>query len=175
MDPHLFWEIVDDTRAQAHGNLDAHVETLHARLRELGVDEVVQFDRLLVEANHALYSWPLWGATDLIFGSGGDDQFTDARTWVISLGSDLYHAVLNDVQALAELDADPDVEDLTVAEHWAGVPARVFAGVTGRDLSEAYPERVRIELPDGEPEGNQLSDVAEDLAEIFPRLGRRFG
>ena len=32
-----------------------------------------------------------------------------------------------------------------------------------------------ISLPDGEPEGTQLSDVPEDLAEHFPRLAQRFG
>lgn len=175
MDTYRFWEIVDETRALAHGNLHEHVETLHARLSQLAVEEVVEFDRLLVEANHELYSWTLWGATDLIFGSGGDDQFTDVRTWIVSLGSETYDAVRRDAQSLAELDTDPDVEDLTAAEQWAAVPARVFAGATGRDLSEAYPERVAVELPEGEPEGNQLSDVPEDLVEIFPRLGRRFG
>jgi hypothetical protein len=175
VDEHEFWEIVDETRAEARGNLDAHVESLHARLSGLDVDEVVEFDRLLVEANHALYSWTLWGAADLLFGSCGDDAFTDARSWVVSLGSSTYHEALADPEALADIDVDVDPDDLTVAERWAGVPAEVYAGHTGRHLEEVYPDRVAISLPDGEPVGTQLSDEPEVLAEHFPRLAQRFG
>lgn len=175
MDEHEFWQIVDETRAEAGANLDAQVDTLHARLSALEVQEVVEFDRLLVTANHALYSWTLWGAADLIFGSCGDDSFTDARSWVVSLGSQTYHEVLADPEALAEIDSDVDVEDLGVAERWAGVAGEVYAGHTGRHLHEVYPDEPVISLPDGEPEGTQLSDVPEDLAEHFPRLAHRFG
>lgn len=175
MDAHQFWTIIDETRAEAGGTLDAQVETLHARLSELAVDQVVAFDEQLIEANHALYSWTLWGATDLIFGSGGDDAFTDARSWVVSLGSATYHRVLADVQALAEVSSDVEPEDLTVAERWAGVPAEVYAGHTGRHLEEVFPERTPISQPEGEPEGTQLSDDPDVLAEHFPRLAARFG
>lgn len=174
MDTDEFWRIVDETRVEAGGNLDAHVETLHARLSALEVDAVVEFDRLLVDANHALYSWTLWGAVDLIFGSAGDDSFTDARSWVVSLGSRAYHEVLADPEALADIDSDVDADDLGVAERWAGVPAEVYAGVSGRHLEEVYPDRTAISLPEGEPVGNQLSDEPEDLAEHFPRLAQRF-
>ncbi len=175
VDTHEFWQIIDEARAHARGNLDAQVDTLHDKLSQLDVLEVVDFDRLLVQANHGLYTWPLWGAADLIFGSCGDDAFTDARSWIVSLGSDVYHQVLEDPQALADIDTDPDPDDLDVAEQWAGVAAQVYAGHTGRHLDEAYPERTPISLPDGEPLGTQLSDEPEDLAVHFPRLARRFG
>ena len=177
VDAEQFWTIVDETRTRAHGHLDAQVEALHERLSGLDVGEVVEFDRQLVAANHALYSWRLWGAIDLMYGSQGDDGFTDARTWVITLGRTTYDEVLADPQALADVDVDVDAtgDDLGIAEQWAGVPAAVYAGATGRDLWEDHPERASVELPEGEPDGTQLSDVPEDLAEIFPRLAERFG
>lgn len=174
MDEHEFWEIVDETRAEARGNLDAQAETLHERLSGLDVDEVVAFDRLLVEANHGLYSWTLWGAADLIFGSCGDDAFTDARSWVVSLGSSTYHEVLADPETLADIDGDVDPEDLGAAERWAAVAGEVYAGHTGRHPHEVHPDDPVIELPEGEPVGTQLSDSPDVLAEHFPRLAARF-
>jgi hypothetical protein len=174
VDTQEFWRIIDETGVEAGGNLDAHVETLHTRLSFLDVHEVVEFDRMLVEANHALYSWTIWGAADLIFGSCGDDSFTDARSWVVSLGSHTYHQVLADPEALADIDVDVNPDDLGVAERWAGVPAEVYAGHSGRHLEHVYPDRAVASRPDGEPVGTQLSDEPEDLAEYFPRLARRF-
>ena len=174
MDEQQFWDIVDTSRIEADGRLDEQVETLHAQLSALGAEQVAAFDAMLTAANHALYTWDLWGAADLVLGAVADDTFTDVRSWVIAQGSRMYHRVADGADALADTDSDLTEDEVLEARTWADVADAVHTGQTGYSLGDALADRALRELPDEQPLGTQLSDEAADLAVHFPRLAARY-
>ena len=52
---------------------------------------------------HALYSWDLYAAHSLLFGTSSDDNFQDFRAWIISCGKKYYQAALSDPELLSGL------------------------------------------------------------------------
>lgn len=169
-----FWDLVDASRDEAGGRLEEQAEALHAALSARGPDEVAEFDRLLTEANHELYTWAHWGAADLVLGEVRDDTFTDVRSWVVAQGSETYRAVLEDPDALADTDDDLTEDGVALAREWADTADAVHAGLTGHALEVAVADRVLRHEPDDQPLGTQLSDEPADLVEHFPRLARRY-
>ena len=148
MDEQRFWDLVDDSRAAAGGSLAEQVETLHAALSRLDPSQVVAFDAMLTEANHALYTWAHWGAADLVLGEVRDDTFTDVRSWVVAQGSRTYHAVVRDPDALADTDDDLTEDGAELAREWADTADVVHTGQTGYPLDDVAGERVLRHEPD---------------------------
>ncbi|GAB2918433.1 hypothetical protein GCM10027047_14980 [Rhodococcus aerolatus] len=174
MDEQRFWDLIDSSRAEAGGRLEEQAEALHTALSGLDPDDVARFDALLTEANHALYTWAHWGAADLVLGEVRDDTFTDVRSWVVAQGSEVFHAVVEDPDALADTDDDLTEDGALLAREWADTADAVHTGLTGHPLDAAAADRVLRHEPDDQPLGTQLSDEPEDLAVHFPRLAQRY-
>ncbi|HYQ04670.1 MAG TPA: DUF4240 domain-containing protein [Polyangiaceae bacterium] len=173
MDTTRFWEIVAESRANfdpelADGNMDAQLERLQELLGELSPAEVLEFQRELDERMNAAYRWDLWGAAYLIEGGCSDDGFTDFRSWLISMGRDVYDAAVRDPETLVEV-ADADGVEATSFEEFQYVPSQVYEEKAGQEMPDTgvmHPE---------EPAGEQWSEEGDDLSRLFPKLWAQYG
>ena len=106
-----FWEIVESTKAAAGGSFDEHFKKLVSRLTTLEPEQIAAFDLNFDVLSIRAYSWDLWGAAYVIHGGCSDDSFTDFRSWLISMGRDVYQRALADPESLADIELGPDGEE----------------------------------------------------------------
>ena len=170
MDHRQFWKIIDASRRQANGDLDAQVEALREQLQALPPEEVVRFQELFDEYWARAYRWDLWGAAYIIGGGCSDDGFMDFRAWLISKGERAYEAALKDPESLVQVVKVED-EDCQF-EGFQYVASQVWEEKTGRAMDE-FP-REKLEHSNC-PAGEEWSEEGEDLKRRFPRLWKKFG
>ncbi|MBH1933544.1 DUF4240 domain-containing protein [Streptomyces sp. AV19] len=170
MDETEFWEIVDETRAAAGGDVEDQADLLVERLMRLDPDGVLDFARHFEARYNRAYLWDLRGAASIILGGASDDSFDYFRCWLIGQGREVFEGALHDPDRLATLlddfdeEADGDGEDL------------------GYAADEAYEQLTGTQMPDlalppapAEPLGTPF-DPEDDsvLADRFPALWERF-
>jgi hypothetical protein len=114
------------------------------------------------------YRWDLWGAAYIIEGGCSDDGFTDFRSWLISMGRDIYETALRDPESLVDV-ADADGVETTSFEEFQYVPRQVYQEKTGQEMPDPG-----VRHPQ-EPEGDRWSEEGDDLARRLPRLWAKFG
>jgi hypothetical protein len=166
-----FWTIVEASRRafrrdQRDGNMDRQLRDLKLLLLEQSVADVVEFDKIMTGLLWRAYTWELWGAAHIV-GEGGcsDDNFTDFRSWLISMGRDVYEQALADADSLAEYAYAPEVEDCFF-EEFAYVTAKVLEvnGTKAPEMDERHPDQ---------PSGRDWRDDEGELALMFPKLWAR--
>jgi len=172
MDTARFWAIVDESRADfdpelADGNMDAQVERLQELLGALSPNEVLEFQRELDLQMNAAYRWDLWGAAYIIEGGCSDDGFTDFRSWLISMGRDVYDAALRDPETLIDV-ANADGVEATSFEEFQYVPSQVYEEKAGQPMPDTDVTHPK------EPAGEQWSEEGDDLARRFPKLWAQY-
>jgi hypothetical protein len=140
IDEDAFWAIVEDARARGQGDPDRMAAALDYRFYDASDETIRAFQEQLVASSMRLYTWRHGEAAELICGGLGPDEFTDWRSWVISLGRDTFESVA------ANPDNIADVEDL---EGGCWMAAELF----GWAASNVYWER---------------HQNADDLAELEP-------
>ncbi|GAA0394295.1 DUF4240 domain-containing protein [Streptomyces luteireticuli] len=170
MDETEFWEIVDETRAAAGGDVEDQADLLVERLMRLDPDRVLDFARHFEVRYNRAYLWDLWGAASVILGGASDDAFDYFRCWLIGQGREVFEGALHDPDRLATLlddfdeEVDGDGEDLGFA------------------ADEAYEQLTGARMPDlalppapAEPQGTSF-DPEDDavLEDRFPALWERF-
>jgi hypothetical protein len=173
MDRDRFWAIIAKSRAgfdpgRRDGNQADQVERLTALLAALPGDEIVAFQRCFDDAMNDAYDWDLWGAAYLIGGGCSDDGFMDFRSWLISMGRDVYDAALRDPETLLEVADAPGVE-VTAFEELHYVPGQAYEEKTGEEMPDTGVSHHR------EPAGDEWTEEDDDLARRFPRLWAKYG
>jgi hypothetical protein len=169
MDKDQFWEIVSTSRKRAKGKMAQQVEVLREMLRALSPEEIVEYKRKFYECMDEAYHWDLWGAAYIIGGGCSDDGFMDFRSWLISMGKDVFEAALKDVESLVDVVDSPDVED-TFFEEFLYVPGEVYEEKTGKEMPLI--EREITSEPQGEPW--EEDEEGKDLRDRFPKLWEAF-
>lgn len=126
-----FWQIVEATNATTQKE---QLELFKRELQCLSPQDLIDFERILVEHQFAAYSWDLWLVAWLCQGGMcSDDGFADFRSWLISRGRITYEAGL--------ADADSLVDEMRYAEHpefelFAYVPSQTYRAMTGEDFPD---------------------------------------
>ena len=90
--------------------MDLQAERMRRILSAMPVEDVLEFDRIFGELYWDAYHWDLWAAAYIIEGGCSDDGFMDFRSWLISMGREVYKAAMADAESLAEVAARPGVE-----------------------------------------------------------------
>lgn len=161
MDAPMFWQLIEESRENAGGDVDAQAEELTDLLADLPADEIVAFNRVLHELLAAAYRWDLWAAAYIVNGGCSDDGFEYFRCWLISQGERVYREALDDPESLVDR-AEPDA---TEAESMLYAAGDAYKVETGRDLPRP---------PSGpsEPSGTRWHE--DDLPRLFPKLAAAF-
>jgi hypothetical protein len=144
------------------------VELLAEQLGLLPPDEITQFQRALDERMNEAYRWDLWAAAYIIDGGCSDDGFLDFRSWLVSMGREVFEAALRDPESLLDVADAPGVE-VTSFEELAYVPRQAYEEKAGEDMPDTGVE------PPGEPGGDAWSEEGDDLKRLLPKLWRKYG
>lgn len=107
MDITGFWNLIDDVRRQC-GDLDDiydMTEPLVNELARLELDDIVIWHNIFAEYQRLSYKEKLWAAAYVINGGCSDDGFDYFRAWLTAQGHNVFHAALNNPDALAEVAA----------------------------------------------------------------------
>ena len=99
-----FWNLIAEVKAACGQDQDKYMDTLKARLKELGPDHAQDFHDIVHAYEDLAYKYGLWSAAGLI-GYTSDDGFIDFRAWLISQGKEAYFSALNDPDTMADLDS----------------------------------------------------------------------
>src|SRR4051794_38723334 len=95
-----FWENLDSAMSAAAFDRSRLAESLRDELLERDEDEVLDFVRHFHEARIEAYRWDLWAAAWVAGGGATEQDFSDFRDWLISLGREAYDDVLHDPERL---------------------------------------------------------------------------
>jgi hypothetical protein len=161
MDAATFWQLIEDSRENAGGDVDEQASELTDLLADLPPDEIVAFDRYFRELLAAAYRWDLWGAAYIINGGCSDDGFEYFRAWLIAQGERVYREALDDPESLVDR-AEPDAID---AESMLYAAADAYKVETGRELPTPA-------AGPSEPAGDRWTE--DDLPARFPKLWAAF-
>ena len=166
MDKDQFWEIVSASRDKSGGRMEHQLEALRQTLTNLSPEEIIDYQKHFYECMDQSYTWDLWGAALIIQGGCSDDDLMDFRSWLISMGKDIFEATLKDVESLIDVVDRPDVEDCFF-EEFLYVPSMVYEEKTGEEMPHITRDI------SSEPQGKPWEE--EDLQKRFPKLWEEFG
>jgi hypothetical protein len=173
MDSTTFWGIIRESRADfdpalRDGNMNRQVKRFQQLLNDLAPLEIAQIQREFDQRMNEAYRWDLWGAAYIINSGCSDDGFTDFRSWLISMGLEVYAAALRDPESLIDV-ADTDGIEATSFEEFQYVPSQVYENKTGQDMPDTGVSHPR------EPAGDRWSEEGNDLSRRLPRLWAKYG
>jgi hypothetical protein len=163
MDDDRFWAFIGAARDAAGDDVEDRVAGLEQVLLNHPPDEVLAFQNKYDELLARAFRWDLWGAAFLMNGGCSDDGFRYFRDWLISEGEAVYEAALAEPDSLADVAQDEEFE----LESFGYVAAEVYEQMTDTPMASG-----KLEEP-AEPAGKPWNE--DDLAALFPRLGRRYG
>jgi len=164
MTTEAFWDIIAAAKAESGGSWEGRLEALAGLLSKLPPAEIVEFERNFQEQRIRAYTWELWGAAYILGGWCIDDDFTDFRAWLISMGKDIFEQALRDPDSLADITfgPNPGEEEDAFFEEYACIANRVYHKMTGQELSG-----LPVDSPE-DPTGIEWCDY--ELPERYPRL-----
>jgi hypothetical protein len=119
----------------------------------------------------AAYTWDLWGAAYLINGGASDDGFEYFRSWLISMGHDVFSNAVRDPDSLANI-LNGKGEEIEL-EEFAYVAAAAYAKKKSDPKARIPIAKELVSL--GEPAGFEFHDDAEHFAQRYPKLFEKFG
>jgi hypothetical protein len=146
--------------------MERQLEALREILTNLLPEEIIDYQKHFYECMDQAYNWDLWGAAFIIQGGCSDDDFMDFRSWLISMGKDVFEATLKNVESLVDVVDRPEVEDCFF-EEFLYVPSMVYEEKTGEEIPHITRDI------SSEPRGKPWEE--EDLQKRFPRLWDRLG
>lgn len=162
-----FWQLV--TRTNPEQSAEELLARLKDRLSLLDNESLKAFDKCFAQQMRRSYLWSVWGAAYIVAGCDSDYAFAEFRAFLISLGEDAYHRIVENPDALGDLTAWP------VKDNYA------YPFIEDYDLiaGQIYEDRTEQELPfvpsgKATPAGKKFSTKAKDLRKTYPRLSARF-
>ena len=149
--------------------MEQQLDSLYELLSELKPREIRAFNGLYHQLLLESYRWELRGAA-YILGEGmcSDDSFDYFRSWLISMGREVYERALQDPDSLVEIAGQPGIEDIYF-EEFAYVAAEVYTEKTGKDIPD--PEVFFPPVPAGE----EWLEEPGELSKLYPRLWAKYG
>jgi hypothetical protein len=105
-------------------------------LSALSTEELSDFLTLFGARMDEAYSRPregLWGVAFDIGGGCSDDMFDDFRSWLISMGREVYEAAVRDPETVYQVAEQAGLKDDVFFEGFQYVPYRVWREKTGEE------------------------------------------
>ena len=163
-----FWQILEPI-----SKLDStrRATALQQSLGAYPIEGLEQFEAAYRRQMKAAYTWDLWGAAYLINGGAADDGFEYFRSWLISMGHDVFSNAVAEPDSLADVISGQGEE--IELEEFAYVASAVYAKKKGDPKARIPISKDLVSL--GEPAGSEFQDDAEYFARRYPKLFEKFG
>ena len=162
-----FWELIDAARAVAMFDRARLPGALRDELAEMDEDELLAFVRHFEDLRAESFRQDLFAAAWIAGGGASDDDFSDFRDWLITLGREAFEDALRDPQRILAHAEPVDLRDPFDAAVAAAV-YDVLEELTGTRELPADARRAHPEQPPGRPW------KPEDLPRRFPKLWRAY-
>jgi len=162
-----FWETIDGARAAAMYDRARLPGALRDELAEMDEDELRAFIRHFQDLRNESFRQDLFAAAWIAGGGASDDDFSDFRDWLITLGREAFEDALHDPQRILDHAEPADWRD----PFDAGVGEAiydVYEEVTG--VRELAPDELRLQP--AHPAGRAWKP--EELPRRFPKLWRAY-
>ena len=82
---------------------------LEALLADANIEYLIEFDAAYDRQMQLAFTWRLWGAAYLINGGASTDGFEYFRSWLISMGRNVFTAAVLDPDSLADVISGQNV------------------------------------------------------------------
>ncbi len=105
MDRATYWRLVEEARP-ADNERSRHYEALVRLLTELPAEEIASFDDIFWDLMWEAYRAYLWSVYALLCGFCSDDRFTYCRARLVMQGQDVFEAVMESPEYVAEITLD---------------------------------------------------------------------
>jgi hypothetical protein len=145
--------------------MDIQCVYLERILNNLSEEDLKSFNKIFTKLFFDAYRWDLWGAAFVIGGGCSDDSFMDFRSWLISMGKEVYETGMQNPDELVSAATDPTVEDCFFED---------FQYVADNIYEEKYDSEFDLDIVHPkEPVGAPWEE--SDLDSLFPKLTEQFG
>jgi hypothetical protein len=162
-----FWELIDAARAVAMFDRARLPGALRDELAEMDEDELLAFVRHFEDLRAESFRQELFAAAWIAGGGASDDDFSDFRDWLITLGREAFEDVLRDPQRILAHAEPADLRD----PFDAAVAATVYGVLEDVTGTRELPPDARRPKPT-RPAGRAWKP--QDLPRRFPKLWRAF-
>ncbi|MDX2075831.1 MAG: DUF4240 domain-containing protein [bacterium] len=171
MDEAIFWELVEQSIQESGGDRDKQTDVLYDRLVALPVDDIIDFNDLLMTLLFKAYTVNLWMAVILVKGFCSNDGFEDFRRWLVSKGKDLFYRVVDnpDTLVLVHGNFDNDDDYPSFEEFDYRIAKAAYETKTGE---EEIPSKISIPSYPSYPEIGKPPNKQECL-QLFPLIIER--
>ena len=161
-----FWELIDAVRSAAMFDRGALPDALREEL--LGQDEeaVLEFARHFHDLRIEAYRQELWAAAWIAGGGASEEDFSDFRDWLVTLGREAFEAAVHHSEKILD-HADPAELREPFDPDVGRVAAEVYEELTGEPIPTAA-LRPHPRHPGGRPWR------PEDLARRYPKLAEHY-
>ena len=160
-----FWELIDAARSVAMFDRARLPGALGDELAAMEEDELFAFVRHFEDLRAESFRQDLLAAAWIAGGGASDEDFSDFRDWLITLGREAFEDALHDPQRILDHAEPADLRDPFDAEV-APVIYDVYEALTGTRELPADARRPRPAHRAGRPW------KPEDLPRRFPKLWR---
>ncbi len=168
MDKQIFWELIEQTKNEADGDLDMQHEIIVSKLSKYLPEEILEFDKIFNKYHMESYTSELWAAAYIINGGCSDDGFDYFRGWLISKGRKVYEDALKNPESLADIITDEESGEVEF-ENFLYVANEAYRVCTGKE--DFYDKAESTPYPEIELTWNEDS---EELEVMFPKLAEKF-
>jgi hypothetical protein len=173
-----FWSMIEAAKQASGGDDRRQAALLVARLGELPLLEIIEFQRTLEAVHAESFRADLWDAATVINQWESNDKFFCSedtffafRGWLVAQGRQVYDAAIADPDSLADY---PELgDDLPWSEAPWGVAMDAYTERTGEEMPElaGWPGQLIDERPSP---WESLEQAKEQLRRRYPRLWARF-
>ncbi len=167
MDVKTFWELIDESAGDG--------KRLATLLQEQKPEDVRGFGDILDLHFSKAFNWNLWAAAYLINGGCSEEEFDQFLYWLISLGENTYENALEDPDNLIDVvkeDTSTFNDDIIVAI--ARTLDKLGKEIEGKSNVTIPADLMQFQNKPRKPRGKEWK-TDDDLLEMFPKLGERFG
>lgn len=165
MDESTFWRMIEDAKKGANGDVAQQTKILEENLTTLSADDIIEFEKLLVNFRFRAYTRDLWAAAYIINGGCSDDGFDYFRGWLIAQGQRPYYDALKDPETLLDVVSDDPQDSIGDAEEMLYVATKAYEFKTGRELPFARQRHPVLTGTDWDE---------DDLETMYPKLHAKF-
>ena len=169
MDIHQYWYRIQDS-IDSSSNQEEQESFLFDELSNLQLKGIIGFHNRTTQLINELNTTEILSASIIINYYNSEDVFENFRTWIISLGKEVF--------TLAKEDSDHLVKYVSTNrlihefEEFQFVPYHAFEKVTGKNLYDFT--SVRVEEIKSTLKFHWQLDSANEIAEVCPKLFRLF-
>jgi hypothetical protein len=104
MNEEIFWQIIEDAKADAKGDLEAQAILVTEKLAKHSPEDIIESLVIYYNLENLADIPPVFDAHVLTNNGGSDSTFMDFRGWLILQGKNIFYAALENPDVIADLD-----------------------------------------------------------------------